>query len=263
MLAANAIYRYNGRREFLRFDLVQFVYAFVVGPALFVWMKSFLFVLVKPHVPEAMSLGQFVTLDTIVGVIFLYIYAFIVIHSLTKSFQLKKTRAPLYDIFEHSEYYHQEVSHGVIYAGGMAAITVAALINVRWPMEVTVAENLIWLVSLVGVAGGWIGFMGIWLFDTKNPIFSKLIKLLYASFFVCHVMATLMWNVPFNLTNGFFWASFFGFLTTVVLSLVLERPEQPKFWWHRLGFKFTHKKLFYYRKYITKQLQLALRRHQS
>ena len=43
MLSALALYRKNGRREILKFDVVQFWYAFVLVPVLFVWFKSFLF----------------------------------------------------------------------------------------------------------------------------------------------------------------------------------------------------------------------------
>ncbi|EKD43989.1 MAG: hypothetical protein ACD_72C00045G0003, partial [uncultured bacterium] len=43
LLASLGLYRYNGKKEILRFDLVQFFYAFILMPMIYIWFKSFLF----------------------------------------------------------------------------------------------------------------------------------------------------------------------------------------------------------------------------
>ena len=55
ILGSLLAYRFNGRREILRFDLVQFLYAFILTPLTFVWGKVLLFLLVKKVGPARSS----------------------------------------------------------------------------------------------------------------------------------------------------------------------------------------------------------------
>lgn len=223
------LYRHTGKREILKFDLVQFVYAFVLTPIVYVWLKSFLFVFLVQELDLHLSVTDLFIADTIFTVIFLFVFAFLVIHSLTKSFELKRTRDPFYDIFQHSEFFHLLTSHVVLYAGSVVLINIISTVNVFIPLEV--ANNMIvfYAALILGFLIGIIIYIGILLtddeFDVKYPRFEMFVELVYIVFFIFNIGIYFFVRPGFNLSHVMYWFVFMilgGFITG---SLVLDRSE--------------------------------------
>lgn len=99
ILSSLYLYQHTGKREILKFDLVQFVYAFILAPIVYIWLKSFLFVFLVSELNLHLSVTDLFIADTVLTIIFLYVFAFLVIHSLTKSFELKRLRDPFYAVW--------------------------------------------------------------------------------------------------------------------------------------------------------------------
>lgn len=249
-----ALFGYNGRREFLKLDFTQFFYAFILSPILFIWGKSFLFFLLRNELDLNLSLGEIFLLDSAFSAVFLYVFAFVVIHSLTKTFHLKRTKDPLYDMFEHSEFYHQELSHLAIYAGGMLLITLLSVVNLFVPLVIEHIKWQFYLILVSGTVTGALTFLGIWLFEATDPSFMRLMKLCFGFFFLVHVTLYFVLDPAFNAHYGFYWAIFMSFLTTVIISLFAERPEKKKGVLDRIPLQLNWRKSYYYYLFIRKKI---------
>lgn len=227
-LAAGLIlYKHNGKREILRFDLVQFFYAFILLPALYVWMKGFLFVLLESQLGQTLSQQSLLFWDTVYSILFLFLYAFTVIHSLTKSFQLKRDKDPLYDLFEHSEYYHSWVSHTVVYVGGMILFfSLAALnawIDLPWPIRDSVFHGL--LAIALGTAA--LIFKSFLISDFGDFRFVKLMNLLSAFFFVLCIVVYALTEPSFAGAKAMYWFQLTVFLGLSLLGLTHDSDPEP------------------------------------
>lgn len=239
IISTLGIYRRTGRREFLKFDAVQFIYAFILAPFLFIWLKSFLFYLLRQEIDIHLNSTEMFVIDTTFSVIFLYIFAFIVIHSLTKSFELKRYSDPLYDVFTHSEALHLWFSHTAIYTGGMTLFVLLSLVNVFVPALVETTRFFFYLMLVLGFVGGTFGFAGIWLSNfTDSPIFLRIMKIVVAFYFSIHVAVYFLISPAFNATNLIFWMVFMAFFAMALCSFVFERSERASGWFER----FHHKK---------------------
>ena len=192
-LSALLIYQHNGKREFLKFDLVQFVYSFVMAPVLFVWMKSFLFYVLKAELELSLSINDLFIFDSIFSLSFMYIYAFVVIHSLTKTFKMRMLKDPLYDMFHHSEYFHLWLTHVMMFGGGIALSTAFSLINIFLPLPIVAGKSTLFMILGAGIIFGLALFVSVWL---SNPL------------------------------QGNFRLNFMAFATTVFCSLLLQRSAK-------------------------------------
>ena len=244
MVGALVLYRHNGKRELLSFDVVQFFYAFIISPLLFVWAKSFLFFLLTSELRLPLSTRQLFLIDSLFSVGFLYIFAFAVIHSLTKSFNLKKSRDPLIDLFEHSEYLHLWLSHLVIYIGGMVVITFLALTNIFFPIDVPVAKPVFYGINLAGVLAGAGAYAGVMLSDPEQDHFMLIMKTVAGLLSTVFIAVYFVLRPSFSAEYGLFWFSMMTFLTGSVLALFTERSGRTqslldKFKHRRWEFKLT------------------------
>lgn len=230
IIAALYLYQHTGKKEFLRFDLVQFVYAFVLTPIVYVWMKSFLFVFLVKELDLRLTVTEIFLADTVFTVIFLFFYAFLVIHSLTKSFELKRSRDPLYDLFQHSEFFHLLTSHVAIYIGLVVLISILSTVNIFIPLDFT--HNMIAFYACLGFGFlvGLFVYVGILLtdddFELQHPRFEMFIELLYASFFIYHISLFFYFRPAFNMTEVVFWFVFMILFGFIISSYVLERSEK-------------------------------------
>ena len=225
MASALGIYPKNGKREFLKFDVVQFFYAFILSPVLFIWIKSFLFFILRQELGLNLSLTGIFIWDTVFSVSFLFVYAFIVIHSLTKSFENKRYIDPLYDVFKHSETMHLWVSHTAIYFGAMALVSLLSIANIFFPVPWELNQLQFYSVLVFGFSIGGIGFSAIWLsvFESK---FLRVNKLLFGFFFLLHVIIYFWFDPTFKSTHMLYWMFFSAFTSLVLLSLFFERSER-------------------------------------
>lgn len=256
IVSASILYRHNGKHEIMKFDLVQFVYAFVLMPLVFVWMKSFIFVSFKQQLNLGLSVTELFVVDTVFSTMFLFISAFVVIHSLTKSFDLRRVRDPLYDIFSHSEFFHQMLSHLAIYMGVALMMTGFALINLWVPFEIEIEHAAFYGVMGLAFLTGIVGFLAIWKYEAPSAMFMRIMKLLIGFCFVLHGIGYLVSDVSFKPTYSAYWFSSFAFLAMVMMAVFAERlePDPEPRWLKRLPFKLNWRKGMYYWRFAWKQL---------
>lgn len=206
------VYRHNGKKEILRFDMVQFFYAFILMPTVFVWFKSVLFFLLQSELLLKISPKEMFFWDTAYSVVFLFIFAFTVIHSLTKSFELKRKKDPLYDLFEHSEYYHLWVSHTIIFVGAMLIISALSIGNIFFPFENSFSSTAFYSILATAPLLSALVFKAFQISDFGDFRFLKLMKLWVGIFFVIHGLAYNIYEPVFVPQKVLYWymAVFFG-----------------------------------------------------
>jgi hypothetical protein len=211
-------YKYIGKKEIFKFDLVQFLYAFLFAPVIFIWSKSFLFYLLRTDSFEQLGYGQVFFFDSLFSVFFLYVFAFIVIHSLTKSFQVKKKADPLYDLFSDSEFFHLFISHFVIYLGTMVLLTVFSILNLLIPLDLDL--NNFWFSTMLfsSLMIGIFCFIGIWLYASIQKGALKIFKFLFGSFIFLHIICYFIFEPSFDSQYLVFWVVFSIFLTMTYCS---------------------------------------------
>ncbi len=230
-LSSVFIYRLRGKKRVFSLDLMQFMYAFVFSVIAFVWIKTFLFTLLRTELGITISVSQLFVFDTLISVIFLYVYAFIVMHSLTTSFRIQVDQDPLFDIFHNSEYIHLWLSHIASYAGLMLLIIVLAVANVFFPLQLAVTRVYALIPAGIGVLGGILAFMGVML---ANPMqkrrlsFTRLMKLIFGFCFTILAGVYFVMEPAFELRFGFYWFSVFVYATTVFLTLYVRRSRKAR-----------------------------------
>ena len=228
VLSSVFLYQHSGKREFLKFDLVHFFYGFVIAPLVFVWLKTFLFVLLKGDLSRTFSSSQLFIFDTAFSVLCLYLFGFVIIHSLTASFNRKMVRDPLYDLFAHSEFFHLLLSHLVIYGGALVVLTILASINVFFPLQLTATRTEFYLLGGTAVVTGIFAFISAWLFDPNQGgvNFMRVMKLLFGLCFIVHTAFYFTMQPAFAMSAGMFWWTFTFFTTLVICSLFAYKSER-------------------------------------
>jgi hypothetical protein len=217
LLSGVLVYNQNGKKEILRFDMVQFFYSFVLMPTVFVWFKGFLFFLLKSELGGAVSQNELFLLDTVYSVFFLFLFAFTVIHSLTKSFELKRNKDPLYDLFEHSEYYHLWVSHTVVFVGAMLLSTLISVANIWIDSTILLPKLGFYAVLATAPIISFAAFKAFVISDFGDFRFLKLMKLFVGIFFLVHGIIFITIEPAFNSTKIMYWytTNVFGFLSLI------------------------------------------------
>lgn len=232
------IYRHNGKHELFRLDLVQFFYIFVLAPLIFVWAKTALYFLAKSELGTSLSVGELISLDTLLSVFLLYIYAFAVMHSLTKSFRLKAEQDPWYDLFGHSEYIHLWLTHIVVNIGSLTFLVIMAMLNAFLPLSWNLTRPSMILLCALGAVSGTVVFMSIWLTDPhqEGRRFMRLMKLAIGMGFLFLVSGYLLMDIPFQGSYGLFWFVFPLFAAMVLWAFVTYKSARAS----RLVAKFGH-----------------------
>lgn len=238
------VYQLNGKKEIIKLDSVQFFYAFILAPIIFIWLKSVLYVLLRSELDFILSTGQLFLIDTSFSLFFLYVFAFIVMHSLTKSINLKVGQDPLHDIFKHSEYFHLWISHIVIYVGIGVLLSSIAIANTVFPLEIEVPR--IWFHGLLalGFLTGFFSFIGIWLSDPKQHAahFLVLMKLCFGSLLVLHIFSFYLLRVPFSPEYGIYWTITVGYLSLIMCFFFAHKSKRALTFIERVSDWLKHKK---------------------
>lgn len=237
IISAVLIYRLNGKREFLRFDFVQFVYAFIILPFLFIWLKSFLFFLLRRELNLFLSVGNIFFVDTVFSTFFMFIYAFAVVHSLTASFKLKKVTDPLYDLFQHSEYFHLWLSHLVVYGGAVVIATFFSVVNIFIPTTLVMPKVSFYLFLFGSLICGVFAFIGLLNSDPKQANFMRIMKLMFSLTFLIHVILYFVFDPDFNASRLFYWMIFMALIAIVFGSVFAERSEKAMSFADRFKYK--------------------------
>lgn len=224
MISGLLLYQKNGRREFLKFDMVQFFYAFVLAPMMFVWLKSFLFFILRDELGLGLSVTGLFVYDTVFSLVFMFVYAFVVIHSLTKSFENKRYKDPLFDVFSHSEVLHLWVSHTITYTGSAALLVFLSAVNLNFPLDVELGRVSFYLILLSGGILGIVLYAAIWL-SVFQEQFLRLMQLLFGVVFLLHVLAYFVWSPAFGASLVVYWFNLSLFSMLVGLSFFFDKID--------------------------------------
>jgi hypothetical protein len=226
------IYKFQGKaKELFSLDLVQFVYLFLMAPTLFVWLKTFLFYLLRNELEPSLSVTEIFIVDTIFTVIAIFVMAAIAIHSLTKTFWIKRHHNPHFDIYHLSEYFHLWWSHIIIWGGAMLLISFVSLANVFAPLELFLAKGAFIAIQVLGSLTGLFLFLAIWMSDPGQGNFMRLMKLLLVLFSVVHIVFYFVFDPQFNSRFMMYWFSLSVFVSAAAIGGIFERYE--KLGWFR------------------------------
>lgn len=223
-----ALYRFQDKKfEIFRIDLVQFVYLFLLAPTVYVWMKSFLFYILRNELDLRLSVTDLFVVDTTFSVLAFIVMAAIAMHSLTKTFWLKRHHDPEFDIYHLSEYFHLWWTHIVIWGGAMLLSTFVSISNVLIPFQVVASnKSQFYTLLFVALVSGILTFFAIWMSDAKQGNFMRIMKLSLALFVSIHILMYFIFDPVFNMTNGGYWFVFSNLLSATICASFFERYEK-------------------------------------
>lgn len=237
-IAGVVIYKYQDgkQREIFRLDAVQFTYLFLLTPTLYVWGKSFLFYLLRNELDLALSVTDIFVIDTVFSVLAFVIFAALAMHSLTKTFWIRRHHDPEFDIFHLSEYFHLHWTHLVIWIGMTVLISFVSFANIFVPIDVVHSVYQFYTLLFVAVLGGALVFMAIWGSDPGQGDFMRIMKLVLMLVFVLHVVVYFVFDPTFKMEYGAYWFSLFLFAAAAVASFFFDKSPHAKkvrgFWLH-------------------------------
>lgn len=218
------IYRFQGgKRQVFKLDLVQFIYLFIISPTIYVWMKSFMYYMLSNDFNQGFSQTDIFVVDTFFSVIAFFVFVSIAIHSLTKTFRLKRDYDPHFDIFHLSEYFHLWWSHIAMSFGGMVLISFVSVVNVLFPMQIEATQLQFFSLIALGLFFGVFLFFAIWMSDPNQGNFMRIMKIFFAFFFLFHVAIYFILDPKFNLDFVLYWVVFSTFLSAVICSSFFEK----------------------------------------
>lgn len=217
LLSIVFLYRFSGKRLLMHFDLVQFLYSFVFYPLGYIWFKNFLYYIVRGELGVTISVGQWIAADTAITVVFMYFYAFGIIHSLTKTFSLQMSRDPLFDVFEHSEYFHEFITHIGMYFFVFIAAMILAIINLLFPLFLSISKPVFYGLLLSSIVLGIFAYFGLFGLTDKGikyGLYRRIIKLTYGACFAVLILISFFFDPPFRSSLTVYWGmvAFFGAL---------------------------------------------------
>lgn len=217
------IYRFNGRRELMRMDLVQFIYTFVVAPSLLIWIKSVVFLNLNSTVGIVDPEDKFI-IDTILTTISFFIYAFLVMHSLTKTFAIKKKKDPLFDIFEHTEYFHKSLTHLATYSGMILIFFLLGCLNVFSPLLVPDKPTDLYVGIFAGLLLGLIFYIINRISKDENHArFSRIMNLEIYFYTFALIVVYTVFRPRYSSQYAMYWSTTSFFMFSTVSSQIMKR----------------------------------------
>lgn len=222
------IYRYNGGKQIFRLDFVQFMYLAVFSPLLFVWAKSFLFFVLRSELSFNLSINELFIIDTIFSVLCFFTFSSVAIHSLTKTFWLKRRSNPKFDLYYLSEYFHLWWSHIVMFLGGMILIVFISMANLYAPFVGIYSKTQLYSTIAAGLFMGLISFYIIWNSDPGQGGFMRIMKMASGLFFSLHVVLYFIFEPSFKQEYAAFWLAMSMFLSLTMCSAVFEKSEKAE-----------------------------------
>lgn len=220
-------YRFQGKeREIFRIDLVQFVYLFVLSPAMFIWLKTFLFYLMRNELGISLTINEMFVIDTLFTIIAIFVMAGVSIHTLTKTFWIKRYHDPEFDLYHLSEYFHLWWSHILIWGGAMLLLSFVAIANVLTPFQLELSKVAFLIMELVACFAGVAFFIAIWMSDPGQGHFMRIMKLLLVFFSLIHIVIYFVFDPKFNSHYVGYWVGSAIFLTAAGIGGFFERYEK-------------------------------------
>ena len=237
------LYRFQGKKDVLHLDLVQFLYNFVFTPLAFIWLKTIFYTLLSSNPAHELSSNQLFLADSLFSLVMFYLYAFFTMHSLTKTFHLKNFD-PLYNLFYHSEYIHLWLSHIVMFLGPMLLITVLAITNLFFPLVFNFSQSgfylTLFLALILGIATYFVLLISEPL-QQKRLTLSRLIKLGIGIFFSAHLVAYLLAEPIIGTSYLFYWCSLMFFAGAFITSVLDYRSKKTKVFFQSIISKIKHR----------------------
>lgn len=237
------VYRFVGKREVFRFDLVQFFYAFILMPLMFVWGKILIFALIRGGLNTGLSDGNYLIIDTIYSLIFLYIFGFEMLHAMTKSVSLKVLQDPLYDIFVYLEYFHLWLTHLVCSVGSILLMMIFSVGNLFFPLDAHVSRPLFNIFLVSSLIFGWIAFMTIWLCDPhqgKRYRYMRIMKISIGVLFVSQVVGYAIATPSLSAQFAVYWGIAMSSTMMVACAFLSYRSTRIKNWLEQVSNRFKH-----------------------
>ena len=220
------IYRFGGRKELLKMDLVQFIYAFIITPTILIWIKTVVFLNLNNAVGINDPEDKFVV-DTILTTFSFYLYAFIVMHSLTKTFAIKKDKDPLFDVFAHAEYFHLWLSHLVTYSGALFLIFALGVLNIFSPLLIQQSAINIFISFAIGILLSYLFYRAIWGYKIEERAkFDRVIKLQIYLYTFMLVVAYIIFKPKYSASFSMYWCTSVFYIFSVAFSQILRRSEK-------------------------------------
>lgn len=224
------LYRFQGKFfELFRLDFVQFIYMFLMAPALFVWLKTFLFYLIRNELEITLSITEIFVIDTVFTVISIFVMGAIAIHSLTKTFWIKRHHDPDFDLYHLSEYFHLWWSHIIIWGGIMLMFTFLSLTNVLIPLDFELTKIWFLVTQAVAIVCGTIFFFAIWMSESDQGNFMRLMKILLVLVALIHIIVYFVLDPGYNSNYIAYWFVTTGFTTSAAIGGFFERSEKVGF----------------------------------
>lgn len=224
-LFTTLIYRFSGRRQIFKIDLVQFLYGFVLAPLAFIWAKTLVFVILRGELGATLSFNQYFFIDTLLSVLAVYLLAGIMIHSVMKTFWLEKQKVPAFDIFHLTEYFHLWWTHIVMFGGGVLVLLFFSLVNTIFPIIIEIPKSYLYMTLGVGYIFGIFWYIGIWNSDPKQErrSFLRLMKLFIGGLFLSQFGSFFIFDIPFSSEYIVYWCVAFASLGMLTSALFLPR----------------------------------------
>lgn len=213
------LYRFQDKQKRLfNLDFVQFIYLFVVAPTLFIWLKTLLFFLLKNSPELNLTINQIFIFDSGFTFIGLLVMAVLAIHSLTKTFWLRRHFDPQFDVFQLSEYFHLWWSHVSLWTGVLVLFNFLSIINLIFPFPIPLARWQWVAVLILAVVSGFAFFISLIMSDSQIKKFMRLMKLILAGFFLLHAVIYFLLDPGFNSQLAIYWFDFFFAASAVTFA---------------------------------------------
>lgn len=237
-------YKFQGKKQLISMDAVQFLYTFLVAPMVFVWFKLMLYVLMRNELGVTLTANQWFFVDTVFSVLFLFFYAFVIMHSLTKSFRLRKDNDPLYDLFHHSEYIHLWLSHHAMIYFGMAFFSLFAFLNLFFPLELDMTNWQLYAILLLGILLGPIIYVGILMADPRQETkkFMRFVKLAIAFFAVVQMGLYALFSPDLSPEYSIYWFFACFFVSLAICASLTFKSKRAVSVFERAADIFRHYK---------------------
>jgi len=185
-----------------------------------------LFYLMQHESDIALSSTQIFIVDTAFSMVSFIVFVAMAIHSLTKTFWIKRYYDPHFDVYHLSEYFHLWWSHVVMFIGGMSLACFASLANLAVPIPTIAGKSQFYSLLAIALLTGIMFFIIVWNSDPKQGNFMRLMKILFGLFFLLHVIVYFVVDPAFNMAYSVYWFIFMAFFAMVVCSSFFEKYDK-------------------------------------
>ncbi len=207
------LYRFIGKKDFFKLDLVQFIYTFIIFPLFFLWLKTIFYLSFVQNVSIGVN-TKFFIFDSVLSLSFLYMFSMVVIHSLTKTFNLKKNQNKDYDIFLHSEDFHLVYTHIGAFLWFVVISIIISIINMFFPLNIENINTYFDIVKFDKLLILILSIVIFYIYDAvlnytkiKQAIYKKLLFFLITIWFIVNIVLFFIFTPEFGIKYIFYFVN--------------------------------------------------------